>query len=77
MTIIVSCRLDVESSLQVHDFDFSRISPSCNVRETGFRSKSGVLHPFGISSTNWVITTPGTEDFLKDFTRKARKKTFD
>lgn len=64
----------MESSLQV--CGFSRTSPSCNVRVTGFRSKSGVLHPFGISSTNWVIVTPGTEDFLKDFTGKARKNTF-
>lgn len=55
----------MESSLWVCDFDFfKRISPSCNVRVTGFRSKSGVLHPSGILSTNWAIFTPGIEDFL-------------
>lgn len=32
--------------------------------EMGFRVKSGVLIPSGITSTHWVIITPGTIDFF-------------
>lgn len=34
------------------------------VMEMGFRVKSGVLIPSGITSTFWVIITPGTLDFF-------------
>lgn len=73
--IIFSCRRDMKSNLHICGFTcFSRVSPSCSVRVSGFFSKSGVLHPSGTSFTNWVITTPGIEDFLNIFTGKARKK---
>lgn len=34
------------------------------VMEMGFRVKSGVLSPSGITSTYWVIITPGTLDLF-------------
>lgn len=34
------------------------------VMEMGFRVKSGVLIPSGITSTYWVIITPGTFDLF-------------
>lgn len=34
------------------------------VMEMGFREKSGVLIPSGITSTYWVIITPGTLDLF-------------
>lgn len=44
------------------------------VMEMGFRLKSGVVNPSGITSTYCVIITPGTLDFLLILTAKKEVK---
>lgn len=50
-----------------------RVSPSCRAKVMGFRSKSGVLQPSGISSTSCWILTPGMEGFFTGFPGEGRR----